>query len=288
MRRYKNILVAVDGSQASFHALEESIRLAQWGKGGATVIHVAPFYEGDLSLVGVKNIKAAVDGLGGPILQEAMDIAELHKFSVNTILTRGEIHESIARQALMQDADLIVLGARRTSFIARLFAGRVLREVTALSSKDVLVIPHQTTIGWDKVLFPINSSTNNLEAAVRVIEVAVTYGAELSILLVTKAFLKARRKTLAGDECLGGKCTVQYLEDIHMEAERAGVKSESRVVSGRFPRVVNEIARERHASMIAMGLHKRTKSAWRFGRNSIVSIVHNSPCPVLLLRNSTG
>lgn len=288
MARYNNILVAVDGSQASFHALEESIRLAQWGKGGATVIHVAPFYEGDLSLVGVKNIKAAVNGLGGPILQEAMNIAERHNFSINTILARGEIHESIAQHALTVDADLIVLGARRTSFIARLFAGRVLREVTALSSKDVLVIPHQATIGWGKVLFPINSSTNNLEAAVRVIEVAETYGAQLSVLLVTKAFFNARGKTLAGHERLFGERTVQYLGNIHTEAERAGVKSESRVVSGRFPRVVNEIARQEHASMIAIGLHRRTKSAWRFGRSSIVSIVHNSPCPVLLLRSSTG
>ena len=154
MRRYKNILVAVDGSEASFHALAESIRLAQWGKGGATVIHVAPFYEGDLSLVGVKNIKATVNGLGGPILQEATNIAELHKFSINSILARGEIHEGIAQHALEEDVDLIVLGARKTSFIEGLFAGRVLREVIGLSSKDVLVIPDQATIGWDKVLFP--------------------------------------------------------------------------------------------------------------------------------------
>jgi nucleotide-binding universal stress UspA family protein len=286
MLRYKNILVAVDGSQAGFHALEESIRLAQWGKGGATVIHVAPFYEGDLSLVGVKNIKATVNGLGGPILRGAMEIAELHKFSINTILARGEIHENIAQHALMEDVDLIVLGARKTSFIPGLFAGRVLREVIALSSQDVLVIPDQTAIGWEKLLFPIENSRNNLETALRVIELAKTYGAELSVLSVTKASFNTRGKTLAGNKRRLGDCAAQCLENIQMQAERASIKSESELMSGRFATVVSKIAREEHASIIAMGLQKRTNPEWRFGRNPIKSIVYSSPCPVLLLRSS--
>ena len=45
MRRLRKILAAVDGSPASLHALREAIRLAQWVKGGVTVITVAPSYE---------------------------------------------------------------------------------------------------------------------------------------------------------------------------------------------------------------------------------------------------
>jgi len=286
MARYKNILVAVDGSEASFHALEESIRLAQWGKGGATVIHVAPFYEGDLSLVGVKNIKATVDGPGGPILKEAMKIAELHKVSIKTVLARGEIHEGIAHHALTEDVDLIVLGARKTSFIAGLFAGKVLMEVIAHSSKDVLVIPDHAAIGWNKILFPIDSLENHMETALRVIEVAKSYGSELSVLAVTKAFFYAGGKPLSGKGCRSRECTIESLANIQIQAKHASVKSESKLVSGRFPTVVSKIAREEHPSMITIGLHKRTRSEWRFGRNRIKSIVHCSPCPILLVRNS--
>jgi nucleotide-binding universal stress UspA family protein len=287
MRRYKNILVAVDGSEAGFHALVESIRLAQWGKGGAAVIHVAPFYEGDLSLVGVKNIKATVNGLGGAILQEAMNIAERHDFLMNTILARGEIHESIARHALTADVDLIVLGARRTSFIAGLFAGRVLREVIALSFKDVLVIPDQMTIGWEKVLFPVDSSKNDVEIALRVVEVARAYGAELSVLSVMKPFFNTRGRTMAGNDGHLRGTAAQYLESIRIQAERASLRSESKLVSGRFSTMVSKTAREEHASMIAIGLQKRTGFGWSIGRSPITRIVYSSPCPVLLLRSST-
>jgi nucleotide-binding universal stress UspA family protein len=284
MRRYRNILVAVDGSEAGFHALEESIRLAQWGKGGATVIHVAPSYEGDLSLVGVKNIKDAVDGPGEAILEEAMEIAKLHDFPISAILARGEVHERIAEYALTKDVDLIVLGAKKTPPIVRLFAGRVLAELMAISSKDVLVIPHQATIRWDKVLFPTDSSANDEKAATRVIDIARSYGSELRILLVTKALVNLRGKVSVSSESNVEEHAIQYLEDIHMEAERANVKSESRMIRGRFTSVVSRIASDEDASMIAIGPRKRTRAVWRFGRTPVTSLVYSSPCPVLLLQ----
>ena len=50
MGKYKRILVAVDGSEPSLHALSEAFKLStSW----VTVVAVTPFYEGDLRLLGV-------------------------------------------------------------------------------------------------------------------------------------------------------------------------------------------------------------------------------------------
>jgi nucleotide-binding universal stress UspA family protein len=167
-----------------------------------------------------------------------------------------------------------------------LFAGKALMEVIAHSSKDVLVIPDHAAIGWDKILFPIDSSENNLETAQRVIEVARSYGSELSVLSVTKTFLYSGGKPSPAKGCRSRVCAIESLANIQMQAEHASVKSESKLVSGRFPTVVGKIAREEHTSMITIGLHKKTRPQWRFGRNCIKSIVHSSPCPILLVRSS--
>ena len=51
---FKRILVAVDGSDSSLHALRQAMALARAEKGAITVVSVAP-YTGDLSLVGVRE-----------------------------------------------------------------------------------------------------------------------------------------------------------------------------------------------------------------------------------------
>jgi len=58
--RYRKILVAIDGSEAGFHALEESFKLAVDEKCWITVVSVAPPYQGDLSTTAVGNIQKAL------------------------------------------------------------------------------------------------------------------------------------------------------------------------------------------------------------------------------------
>ena len=54
MAAYRNILLGVDGSDASLHAFTEGMRLAgQDAK--LVVVSVAPEYNGDLGLVGVPD-----------------------------------------------------------------------------------------------------------------------------------------------------------------------------------------------------------------------------------------
>jgi nucleotide-binding universal stress UspA family protein len=286
MRKYKNILVAVDGSEPGFHAVEESIRLAQWGKGGVAVIHVAPSYEGDLSLVGLKNIKEAIRGPGKQVLIRALEIAAVHNFSIKPIRAEGVVHESIVRHAVVEDVDLIVLGARRTSFIASLLMGSVLTKTVKNSPKEVLVIPNQAAIDWEKIMFAPYNATCSKDTAARIIELAITYGGKLSVLSVIDASYHAGRRAPASKERLVTKIVPDCLEDLQTQAVQAGVKAENLRMSGRFHVLVSKVAWEEKVTMIILGLPAKTKPKWRIGRSAIKSIVRNSACPVLLIRNS--
>src|SRR5512143_4118029 len=64
MGKYNRIMVAVDGSETSLHALQESFKLADnW----VTVVAVTPFHEGDLRLLGMPK--------SGRLVREPCDTA---------------------------------------------------------------------------------------------------------------------------------------------------------------------------------------------------------------------
>ncbi|MGA8833905.1 MAG: universal stress protein [Desulfomonilaceae bacterium] len=52
---FRRILVTVDGSDSSLHALRQAMSVARAEKGVIKVVSVAPPYTGDLPLVGVRE-----------------------------------------------------------------------------------------------------------------------------------------------------------------------------------------------------------------------------------------
>ena len=73
---FKRILVAVDGSDSSLHALRQAMALARAENGAITVVSVMPPYTGDLSLVGVReNVNDMILAPHQKALDEAVETA---------------------------------------------------------------------------------------------------------------------------------------------------------------------------------------------------------------------
>lgn len=285
MRRYRNILVGLDGSEPSVHALKEAIGLARWGRGGVTLIHVALFYDGDLNLLGVRNIKAAVQGRSQEILNEALDIGDSHGIPIRTILDSGNAHERIAHHATVRDVDLIVLGARRTSSLARLCSGKVLAGVLDHCTRDVMAIPHETTIRWERILFAFKNFSCSRDAAARIVELAAIHGGELRTLSVMDSFFASKGKVPSKREYRLKSSSIECLESIHTLANQAGIKNEGASLSGRFHRVVGKSAREEHIGVIILRSAEVMGPKWGVVKSPIGSIVSSAPCPVLFLKD---
>ncbi len=284
MRRYRNILVGVDGSEPSVHALKEAMGLARWGRGGVTVIHVTLFYDGDLNLLGVRNIKEAVQGLSGQILSEAADIADSYGIPIRTILDAGKAHERIAHHATVRDVDLIVLGSRRSSSIARLFSGKVLAGVLDRSIKDVMAIPHKTSIRWESILFAFQNFSCSRDTAARIIELAAVYGGELRTLSVMNSFFGSNGKDPSNREYILKNSSIECLANVHAFADQAGIKNEWALLSGRFHKVVGKYAGKEHIGVIILKPDEAMRLKWGLAKSPIESIVTSAPCPVLFLK----
>ncbi|OQW97413.1 MAG: hypothetical protein BWK74_06365, partial [Desulfobacteraceae bacterium A6] len=240
MELYKKILVAVNGSAASLHALNEAVRLSYWVRGSVSVISVVPPYEGDLRFAGVKNIKALLREPCENILAKIKETAEEIGAAVEAVCREGEPFEKIIEFAETEECDLIVTGIKEKHPVYRKLIGGTTEKVVRSGSKDVLVIPDETQINWNRILIAAAGSQTDRIAVVKAIEVAKAYGGELLILSVS-----------GNDSAETIKKSEEYIREI--ESLSSGIPNKSFVKTGNAAKAITGLAAEQKADLIVMG-----------------------------------
>jgi nucleotide-binding universal stress UspA family protein len=135
--QHRKILIAVNGSK---DVLTNGLRLVKGERCEVTVVKVYPQYEGDLSLVGVKDIRNVLDGGVEKDLAEIQKVAENEGRSVRVMTVEGDIREKIIEVAEEEKCDLIIMGASSQNSIKKLVLGNLLDEVSRWSPCPVLVV----------------------------------------------------------------------------------------------------------------------------------------------------
>lgn len=151
---YKKILVAFDGSEASKHALDHTVNIAEQFGAEIFILSVVPRVmmpvfpdEG----FGAAPITAAQDmseyqskmrGIYDKSLDDAKkDINEnFPDLKVTTILLEGRPSATIVSEADEQNVDLIVIGSRGIGGITGWILGSTSRNVVESCTKPILVI----------------------------------------------------------------------------------------------------------------------------------------------------
>ncbi len=248
MAKYSRLLVAVDGSETSLHALRESFKLTgSW----VTVVAVAPFYEGDLRLVGVPGAERVMREPCDTALSRAQELAQAAGAVIQPVCQRGEPHERLVELAETGSRDLIVMGAKGHGFMERVLVGSVTQRVIGFSPKDVLVVPPEGSIGWDRILLATDGSADSEAAGVRALDLARDYGSELSVVAaldlpaglgegpeVREALLEACQRDVA---------------QVRDRAEAMGLRTRALVREGAAYQVITDLARDEQAQSHRFG-----------------------------------
>lgn len=133
---YQRILVAVDGSEISQKALQESIRLASQSQGRLLIVHVVDEvslnYESDFADLG--KIQQRYRDFGNKILEKAEATARQAGANHETKLLELDrltlhIPDVIAAEADAWPADLIVIGSHGRRGMRRLILGSIAASV---------------------------------------------------------------------------------------------------------------------------------------------------------------
>ncbi len=283
MGRYRKILVAIDGSLTSLHALEESFKLAQNEGSWLTVVSVIPSYTGDLDLVAIGDVMASMRKPCDEALKKAEELAQKHKVMIKTVCDEGEPYERIIDLAQAENSDLIVLGRRGLRRLERVLVGSVTARVIGYSPVDVLVIPRDTTVGFKNVLIATDGSRYSSSAEKKAIDFAVSYGGALTVISVVDVPSELYAESPGTvDELI--KKAKTYVERVKKDAEASGIKVETLVKEGEAYRVITDTAGELSADIIVMGSHGRTGLRRLLMGSVTEKVIGHTPCPVLVVK----
>ncbi len=277
---YKKILVAIDGSDSSMHALRESFKIAS----RITAVAVLPEYSGDLDMVGVGNLMASMKRPFEKALSEARNMARTEGAMIRAILEEGEPYEKIVDIAEAENADLIVMGRRGLHTVERALLGSVTARVIGYSQRDVLVVPQHASVGWRKILLATDGSKYSRMAAERAIDIAKSCEGELKAISVVDV-----PSELYGVSPQTVEKMVQeskgYLEEVRQKADAAGVKAETFVKEKEAYLAITDLAKEQSAETIIMGSHGRTGLRRLLMGSVVEKVIGYASCPVLVVRS---
>ncbi|MCW8409988.1 universal stress protein [Legionella sp. PATHC035] len=145
----KKILIAIDGSDISTHAMQETIKLMKEEQVQLLILHVVEVHfmfpgidyisllshytkEGQIILENAKKLVT-----GQPLVQCDTKLMEHN-------LLQGRISEAIVNEAKSWSADLIALGTHGRRGFNRLFLGSVAENTVRIATNPVLLIPPPT------------------------------------------------------------------------------------------------------------------------------------------------
>jgi nucleotide-binding universal stress UspA family protein len=285
MARYRKILVAVDGSDSSKNAFRQACRIARDDKSWITVLTAIPLFEDQFDVLSMKEkVSRTLREEGEKILAGIKKIAEEEDAFIRPMLKEGSPFEMILDTAEESNYDLIVMGRRGLSNIERALVGGVAASVIAHSSKDVLVIPKDTTLGWKNILLPTDGSRYSEVATDKAIGLAHSYGSNItavSIIDVTEEFYTEAPDAV--EELI--RKAKQFVEDIKKRAN--GLSINTLVQEGETYKVITDLAREFMSNVIVMGSHGRTGVKRFLIGNVTEKVIGYAPCPVLIVKTES-
>jgi len=146
---YARILVAVDESDTSRHALQQAIELAKKLSASVRMVHVLDMSWlpiGPEVAIDTAALSEARRGVGEKIIAAARETAKAAGFDAEAVLIETEtpiqqISQAIAREAARWGADLVVLGTHGRRGFQHLMLGSVAEQTVRRSSVPVLLIP---------------------------------------------------------------------------------------------------------------------------------------------------
>ncbi|MFZ5446972.1 MAG: universal stress protein [Myxococcota bacterium] len=135
----KKILAAVDGSEASMHAIKKALEIAEAMGGELTLAHVVPqvFVPAEVPFDSGRLAEEAVRA-GEVLLKQAA--AELGRPAMSRICLKGAPGEALAEFAESGGFDLVVVGSKGRGAVSRMLVGSTTDRLVHICHKPVLVV----------------------------------------------------------------------------------------------------------------------------------------------------
>ena len=277
MSSYSKVLVAVDGSESSENALRQALRICSASKGcelkALSVVHLP---EDEIELMA-----AGIDEPAEEALEGAVKIAREQDIDIQTEVVRGFPCNAIVEASQTWKADLVVMGRRGRRRLERVLLGGVTERVIGSAESDVLVVPRNTEISFEKVCVATDGSEFGDATLVRALNFCEAYGGSLMPVSVVDVGFELMAFAPAHMDKMEQRAK-GIIEEAGIRATAHGVKVEGKVLNGDPFREIVDFAAEDKSGVIFIGTHGR-RGIRRVLMGSVAQrVIGHSPCPVIV------
>lgn len=139
--------------------------------------------------------------------------------------------------------------------------------------------------GYRKILIAVNGSKNVLAEGLKLAGDEQCWVTVVKVIPPNEGDLNLTGIRNIGDVLdSGGERAISEFQDI-AEAERMLIKT--RLEEGKTHEKIIEVAEEERCDLIILGAQKNKKRLLKiFGGNTIEKVIHNAPCPVLVVSHN--
>jgi len=140
--KYKNILVAVDGSKASESAFNKAVKIAKRNDASLIVAHVVDSRTFATAEVYDRSLSERAEEYAKQLLSEYVENAkESGLEKIESTIKYGSPKVAIAKEiAPEMESDLIIVGATGLNAVERFLIGSVSESVARYAKCDVLIV----------------------------------------------------------------------------------------------------------------------------------------------------
>ncbi|RKD69687.1 nucleotide-binding universal stress UspA family protein [Sinobaca qinghaiensis] len=286
---YKNILIAVDGSEDSEKALEKGINLTL--EHGSTLIigHVVDYKNYSRAAVFSYDLIPAAEEAGQKILDESKKKAQkAGVLDVITSLQSGN-PQKLVSQLLAENykADLIITGASGAGTFDKYVMGSVSLGTVRHAQCDVLIVRNEKVLdGYQTILAAADGSDESIAAFEKAVDIAAGSNSSLIVAHVLhtpaiSSFDMHTEEILAMFEKNGENILEQYKKT----AEQRHVENIKYIIERGSPKTVLpiSIAKAYKADLIVAGASGLNRVERRFLGSVAESIVRRAACDVLIV-----
>lgn len=288
MSEYRKVLVAVDGSDAGTNALRQACRLSVTGPCPVTVVTAYPRL-GDTEVEVItprEDISAALRAEAMKLLDKVKAAAEAEGLAISWMkAVEGPPFEAIVDTALQGRFDLIVMGRRGLSRFERALMGSVTARVIGYAETDILVVPRDATLSWERILVPTDGSRYSRAAVEKAIDLAKVYKSRLDIISVADAADEFQFAETPGNlrELLAVQAR-KAVAEARTLAAAGGVPADGFVAEGTAHEAIAVLALEQKSTVVVMGSHGRSGLRRLLMGNVAEKVIGAVTCPVLITR----
>ncbi len=282
---YRKMLIAVDGTETSSHALTQALVLARSEESEVVLASVVPSYDGDLRILGDKSALTAMRRPYEEALEQAVAQAEAQGVRARAMLAEGDPVEELLTLVEEMGVDCVALGKRGSYYSDLVPIGSVAAKIARLSEVDVLLVPNHKDLRLERIVAPLDGSAPSNKAGERAVDLAARYGSALFLVTVYELPLEGFAQNPDLDKAFYDKAS-GFQKPLVKLAERRELRRVQAVIRQGVPvyRVLADFVRQEDAGLVVMGTAGRGDFKRLLLGSVAERIVGSGVAPVLLVK----